>query len=167
MQRYKGKKRNINITSLSLVIVHGALNVQQVVFQLYSSNTDEGWKGEKAHGWVAKICQRNSWPSKLELSVVEMCEKIFLLSEVKIKFSIEPNMFIVCIYYATKLYKKVWEEFSTKYSEVLLILTIILCGRVKIRTSATSQLCILKKYGCCAACPRKELCDQFFHINNY
>ncbi len=46
-----------------------------------------------------------------------MCEKIFLLPEVKMKFSIEQNMFIVRIYYATKSYKKVQEEFSGKYSD--------------------------------------------------
>ncbi len=44
------------------------------------------------------------------MSVVEMCEKIFLLSEVKIKFSIEQNMFIFCVYYPTKSYKKVREQ---------------------------------------------------------
>ncbi len=61
-------------------------------FQLYSGNTDEGLKGGKAHGWVAKICLRNSWPSKLEISVVEMCKKIILVSEVKMKFSVEQKM---------------------------------------------------------------------------
>ncbi len=40
------------------------------------------------------------------MSLVEMCEKIFLLSEGKMKFSIEQKVFIVRIYYATKSYKK-------------------------------------------------------------
>ncbi len=48
------------------------------------------------------------------------------------KFSIVEKVFIVRVYYATESYKKVREEFSAKYSEVLLILTIILCGQVKI-----------------------------------
>ncbi len=33
------------------------------------------------------------------MNVVEMCEKIFLLSEVKMKFSIEQKVFIVHVYY--------------------------------------------------------------------
>ncbi len=36
------------------------------------------------------------------MSVVEMYEKMFLLSEVKMKFSLEQKVFIVRIYYATK-----------------------------------------------------------------
>ncbi len=63
-------------------------------FPLYSGNTDEGLKGEKAGGWVAKVCLRKNRPSKLELSVVEMCEKICLLSKVKMKFSIEQLVLI-------------------------------------------------------------------------
>ncbi len=66
-------------------------------FQLYSGNTEENLEGGKAHGWVAKICLRNSRPSKLEISVVEMCEKIFLLSEVKTKLSLEQKVFIIGI----------------------------------------------------------------------
>ncbi len=61
----------------------------------------------------------------LDLSVVEMCEKMFLLLKVKIKFSSEQKVFIVRVYYAKKLYKNVREEISVKYSEVLLILAII------------------------------------------
>ncbi len=57
---------------------------------------------------------------------VEISKKIFLLSQVKMKFSLEQKVFIVHIYYATKLYKKVWEEHLAKYNEVLLILTTIL-----------------------------------------
>ncbi len=76
-------------------------------------------KGGKAHGWVAKICLRNSWPSKLEMSVVEMWEKIFLLPKEKIKFSVEQKVFLVRVYYSTKSYKKVREEFLAKYSKVL------------------------------------------------
>ncbi len=86
-------------------------------FQLYSGNIDEGLKGRKAHWWVAKIFLKNTWPSKLEMRVPEMSEKIFLLSEVKMKFSVEQKVYIVCIYYVTKSYKKVWEEFSPKYSD--------------------------------------------------
>ncbi len=71
-------------------------------FQLYSGNTDEGLKGKKAHGWVAKMCLRNSWPSNREMSIVEMCEKISVLLEVKMKFSIEQKVFIVRVYYARK-----------------------------------------------------------------
>ncbi len=71
-------------------------------FQLYSGNTDEGLKAWKAHGWVAKICLRNSWPSKLEMSIVGMCEKIFLLSEVKMKRSVE-QVFIVHGSYTTNM----------------------------------------------------------------
>ncbi len=67
-------------------------------FQLYSGNTDEGLKGGKAHGWVVKIYLRNSWPSKLEMSVFEICEKIFLSSGVKVKFSVEQKVFIVRVY---------------------------------------------------------------------
>ncbi len=112
---------------------------------MYNSNTDGGLKSRKAHGWVAKLCLRNSSPSELDKSVVEICEKIVLLSEVKMKFSIEENVFIVRIYYPAKLYRKVRGEFSAKCNEVLLILTIIICGAVKIRMSIASQLCILKK----------------------
>ncbi len=61
------------------------------------------------------------------------------------EFSIEQKVLIVHIYYVTKSYKKVGEEFSAKYSEVLLILTIIVCGQVKIPMNIASQLCILKK----------------------
>ncbi len=114
-------------------------------FQLYSGNTDEGLKCGKAHGCVAKICLRNNWPSKLEMNEVEICEKIFLLSEVKMKFSVEQKEFIVRVYYTTKSYKKMRKEFSAKYSEVLLILTIIVRGQVKIRMNIASQLCIPKK----------------------
>ncbi len=63
---------------------------------------------------VCKLCMaglRNSWPSKLEMSEVEKRGKIFLLSEVKMKFSVEQNVFIVCVYYVTKSYKRVQEEF--------------------------------------------------------
>ncbi len=68
-----------------------------------------------------------------------MFEKIFLLWEVKMKFSIEQKVFIVwLLHHATKPYKKLQEEFSTKYSEVLLILTIIVCGLVKIRMNIAS-----------------------------
>ncbi len=59
------------------------------------------------------------------------------------------------------------KEFSAKYREVLLILTIIVCGQVKIRMNIASQLCIPKKYRCGMACPGQELWGQFFHINNY
>ncbi len=68
--------------------------------------TDEGLKGGKTHGWIAKICLKNSWSSKLEMSVVEMSDKIFLLSEVKMKFFVEQKVFIVNVYYATKSYTK-------------------------------------------------------------
>ncbi len=73
-----------------------------------------------------------------------MCEKIFLLLEVKMKFSIEQKTFIVRVNYATKSYKKVREEFLAKYSEVLLILTSIVRSQVKILTNIASQLCILR-----------------------
>ncbi len=79
------------------------------------------------------------------MSVAEMCEKIFLLSEVKMKFSVEQKVFIVCVYYATKWYKKVRKEFSAKYSEVLLILAIIVSGQVKIRVNIVSHFCIPEK----------------------
>ncbi len=79
------------------------------------------------------------------MSAVEMDEKIFLLSEVKMKFSVEGKVFIVRVYYATKSYKKVREEFLVKYSEILLILTIIVYGQVKICMNIVSQLCIPKK----------------------
>ncbi len=46
-----------------------------------------------------------------------MCEKMFLLSEMKIKFSVEQKVFIVRIYYTTKSYKKVREKFLAKYSD--------------------------------------------------
>ncbi len=72
-----------------------------------------------------------------------MCEKIFLLSEVKMKFSIKQKVFIVGVYY-TKLYKKVREEFLAKYGEILLILTIIVCDQVKIGINIASQLCTPK-----------------------
>ncbi len=107
-------------------------------FQLYSSNTDEGLEGGKAHGWVVQICLRNGWPLKLETSVVEMCEKIFLLLEVKIKFSVEQKVFIICVCYATKSHKKVLGEFSAKYGEFRLILTIIVCSQVKIHLNIAS-----------------------------
>ncbi len=81
-------------------------------FQLYSGNIDEGLKGWKAHKWVAKICLRNNWPSKLEISILEMCEKIFLLSEAKMKFPVEQKVFIVRVYYATKSYKKCGKNFQ-------------------------------------------------------
>ncbi len=38
------------------------------------------------------------------MSVVEMCEKIFLLSKVKMKFFAEQKVLIVRIYCAKKLY---------------------------------------------------------------
>ncbi len=79
------------------------------------------------------------------MSVVKTCEKIFLLLEVKMKFSVERKVFIVRVYYATKSYKKVRVEFLAKYSEALLILTIIVCGQVKSRKNIASQLCILNK----------------------
>ncbi len=47
-----------------------------------------------------------------------------------------------------KVVSKVWEEFSVKYRDVLLILTIIACGQVKICMNIASQLCIPKKQGC-------------------
>ncbi len=72
-------------------------------------------------------------------------KKMFLLSEVKIKFSVQQKVFIVHAYYATKSYKKVREEFSAKYTEVLLILIIIVCGQAKISMNIASQLCIPKK----------------------
>ncbi len=77
------------------------------------------------------------------MSVVEMCEKIFLLSEVKMKFSTEQKLFIV--YYAIKSYKKVWEKFSAKYTEILFILTMIVRGQVKIHMNIASQVGIPKK----------------------
>ncbi len=46
--------------------VRGVSKVPQVGFQLYRGNADEGLKGGKAHGRVAKIRLRNSRPSKLE-----------------------------------------------------------------------------------------------------
>ncbi len=82
-------------------------------FQLYRGNTDESLKVEKAHGWVAKICLRNSWPSKLEMSVVEMREEIFLFTEVKMK---EQKVFIVRVCYATKSCKEAGKEVLVKYS---------------------------------------------------
>ncbi len=64
------------------------------------------------NAWVAKILGlRNSWSSKLEMSVVEMYEQIFLLLEEKIKFSVEQKVFIVRVYYVTKSYKKVRKNF--------------------------------------------------------
>ncbi len=57
--------------------IHDVSKVPQVGFQLYSGNTDEGLKGRRAHGWVAKIHLRNSWPSKLEISAVEPVKKYF------------------------------------------------------------------------------------------
>ncbi len=86
-------------------------------FQLYSGNTDKGLKDGKARALVVRICLRNSWASKLEMSVVEICGQIFLLSEVKMKFSIEQKVFIVCVYYIIKAYKKVREEFLVKYTD--------------------------------------------------
>ncbi len=58
------------------------------------------------------------------MRVLEMCEKIFLFSEVKMNISKEQKVFIVHMYYTTKSYKKVREEFLAKYSEILLILII-------------------------------------------
>ncbi len=83
---------------------------------MYNGNTDGSLKGGKAHGWVAKICLRNSSPSKLEMNVVEKCEKIFLLSKVKMKFSVEQKIFIVRVYYATKLYKSVGRTILSRQS---------------------------------------------------
>ncbi len=94
------------------------------------------------------------------MNVIEMFEKIFLLSE-KMKFSTEQKVFIVRVYYTTKSYKKVWKEFSAKYSEVLLILTIIVHGQVKISMNIASQLCIPKNRGV-MVCPGKKLWGQFF-----
>ncbi len=44
-----------------------------------------------------------------------MCEKIFLLLEVKMNPPVEQKVFIVRIFYATMWFKKVREEFSVKY----------------------------------------------------
>ncbi len=51
----------------------GVSKVPQVVFQLYSGNTNEGLKGGKAHGRAAKIYIRNSWQSKVEMSLLHRC----------------------------------------------------------------------------------------------
>ncbi len=48
---------------------------------------------------------RNNGPSKLDMSVVEGCEKIFLSSEVKMK------VFIVRRYYTKKSQKKCKKNF--------------------------------------------------------
>ncbi len=45
------------------------------------------------------------------MSAAEMCEKIFFLSEVKMKFSVEQKVFIVRVYYPTKSYKKCRKKF--------------------------------------------------------
>ncbi len=50
------------------------------------------------------VCLRNCWSLKLEMSVVKMCENMFSLSKVKMKFSIEQKVFIVRVYYITKSY---------------------------------------------------------------
>ncbi len=72
--------------------------------------------------------------------LVEMYEKIFLLSEVKMKFSIEQKVFNIRVYYATKSYKKsVGTAMKHGFTwRVLLILTIIVCGQVKIRMNTAS-----------------------------
>ncbi len=70
------------------------------------------------------------------MSVVEMCEKIFLLSEVNIKFSVEQYVFIVRIYYAAKSYKKSAERI---YDEVC-------WGFINSNDSSCNKFCLWQSY---------------------
>ncbi len=61
------------IMIIALLSLRGVSKVPRVGFQFCGGNIDEDLKDVKAHGWVAKICLSNSWSSKLEMIVVEMC----------------------------------------------------------------------------------------------
>ncbi len=137
--------------------IKGVSKIPQVRFLLYS-NTNVGLKGRKAHGWVAKICLRNIYPSKLEMSVAEVCEKIFLLLENKrclLFESITPH----------KIDKKVREEFLTKYSEVLVILTIIVYGRGENPNEQSGSTQHPKKIGVLSVMCRKRTVGPIFFIS--
>ncbi len=111
---------------------------QRCTLQIVQWQHYEGLKGGKH-----RVGSTNSWPSKLEMSVAEICEKIFLLSKV----TVEQKVFIVHIYQATKSFKKMREKFSAEYSKILVILTIIVCGQVKISVNIAILLCIPKNRG--------------------
>ncbi len=53
------------------ILIECVSKVPQVGFQLYSGSTDKGLKGGKAYGWVAKICLRNSCPSKSDVKNID------------------------------------------------------------------------------------------------
>ncbi len=95
------------------------------------------------------------------MSIVEMCEKM-LLSEVKMKFSEEQKVFIVCVYYATKSYKK---STGIIFSEIQLCFInsnnyCIWSGENphEYRESTLHP----KKQGCGAVCPGKNCGSNFF-----